>query len=177
MWTKVFNRAKKVLWPPGANFIPIHTEKGITPWCITWRVDTCWFFFLRIKNSCEKRRESSLKRFKARSISNDPSILFSILYYDVTFVDLHVFGYYSIIAGYLSHTPPHPHFLSLTLSLPPSLSPYRRIRWICWSNTTNMCSPSWALTDWSSSRPVDNESCILSPSHSSDTENRYTSFD
>ena len=58
MCTKVFKRAKKVLWPPGANFMPIQTENGIIPWWITWSVDTCWFFFLRMKNSWKRTTTS-----------------------------------------------------------------------------------------------------------------------
>ena len=67
MWTKVFKRAKKVLWPPGANFKPIQTENGIIPWWVTWSVDTCWFFFLRMKNSWKRTTTSVISLICKRS--------------------------------------------------------------------------------------------------------------
>lgn len=49
------NIDKIIFWyPPGANFNPIQTEKGMQPWWMTCRVDTCSILFLNMKNSVSK---------------------------------------------------------------------------------------------------------------------------
>lgn len=56
---KLLNEMKKILTHllthiPGANFIPNQTENGMQPWCMTCNVETCSFFFRKMKNMVSK---------------------------------------------------------------------------------------------------------------------------